>query len=133
MKLRTTIKRSAMLVLAFVFVTVVVPNYPVQATGGIQFAEFATHPYAGKTGYDANSTNYYNGEKLCASFWCPAGQSITTDMGITRDDKIVAGYGDWQTNVDSFGVDAGGIYIAPIDVTTGKWDGASRFVSVAKQ
>lgn len=61
-------------------------------------------PLATKIGYDSNSVNYYNGNKLCYSDFCPVGQSIW-DIEFTEDDNLVAGYGDWNSNVDSFGVE----------------------------
>lgn len=92
-----------------------------QAATSLGFSEFATHPYASNTGYDETSVNYYTGEKLCtwASF-CPTGQNLK-DIEFTEDGKLIAGYGDWNSNVDSFGVPAGRIGVVPLDVSTKQW------------
>lgn len=90
-------------------------------SGGVEFTHFATHPYASKTGYDKTSTNYYTGQKLCndGRNFCPAGQLIT-DIGITNG-ELVAGYGDWGSNVDTFGVSEGGVYVVPLNLDTNTW------------
>ena len=88
------------------------------ASGGVQFSEFATHPYASQTGYDP-------GKGSCPASsptFCPVGQTLG-DMAITSTGKIVAGYGEWNANIDSSGRAQGGVYVAPIDATTGLWDG----------
>lgn len=92
------------------------------ALGGLSFEHFATHPYASKTGYDQTSKNYYTGQFLCTDgrTFCPVGQNLT-DMGFTADGQLVAGYGDWNSNVDSFGVNDGGVYVVPLDVATNTW------------
>lgn len=43
-------------------------------------------------------------------------------MGVTNDGRLVAGYGDWGSNVDSFGVNEGGVYSVPLDLATGEWE-----------
>ena len=88
------------------------------------FSLFATHPYASKAGYDNSSTNYYTGAQLCPASsgktFCPVGQTIT-DMNITDDGQLVAGYGDWNSNVDSFGVAAGRVGVVPLNLADGTW------------
>lgn len=88
----------------------------------VSFDLYATHPYASHAGFDNTSKNYYTGQMLCPppSTFCPSGQTIT-DMGITSDGKLIAGYGDWNSNVDSFGVTAGRVGVDPLDLPTGTW------------
>jgi hypothetical protein len=92
------------------------------ASGGVAFEHFATHPYASKTGYDKTSKNYYTGQLLCPTNrdFCPDGQTIN-DMGITANGELVAGYGEWNSNVDSFGVAEGGVYVVPLKLSDGTW------------
>lgn len=60
-------------------------------------------PTASTLGYDSTSKNYYTGQKLCTTQdFCPSGQTIT-DLDFTKDGNLVAAYGDWNSNVDSFG------------------------------
>lgn len=81
---------------------------------------YATHPYASKAGFNSTSVNYYTGQKLCATTFCPTGQLIT-DMEITDNGQLIAGYGDWNANVDSFGVPEGRVGIVPLDLNTNVW------------
>lgn len=90
------------------------------ASGGLILSEFAVHPYASNTGYNP-------GQRSCPATnttFCPVGQTIS-DMGLTRDGKIVGGYGEWNANIDSNGRSEGGVYVAPIDANTGQWDGTA--------
>ncbi|MDJ1372744.1 leucine-rich repeat domain-containing protein [Gulosibacter molinativorax] len=97
---------------------------PAHAAGPMTFELFATHPYASKSGYDNTSTNYYTGAELCPASggqtFCPAGQTIT-DMEVTEDGELIAGYGDWNSNVDSFGVADGRVGVVPLNLATGTW------------
>ena len=91
------------------------------AAGLITFSEFATHPYASKSGFDRTSTNYYTGAHLCTTAdFCPSGQEIT-DLEVTNDGTLIAGYGDWEGNADSFGVTDGRVGVAPLDLQTKQW------------
>lgn len=99
---------------------------PTQAAGGTTFELFATHPYASQSGYNETSTNYYTGGKFCPApegetRFCPAGQRLT-DMEITDDGQLFAGYGDWTTNSDSFGVPEGRVGMVPLNIATKQWD-----------
>ena len=119
-------KSATVLSLTLLVAQLALPVIPAQAsaTTPLEFEQIAIHPYASKTGYDATSTNYYTGTKLCQSSWCPVGQELR-DIGITHDGKLVAGYGEWDSNVDSFGVSAGGVYVVPYDIATGAWETGS--------
>lgn len=86
----------------------------------LTFSLYATHPYASKAGFDSTSTNYYTGAKLCATEFCPTGQTIT-DMEISAEGQLVAGYGEWTANVDSFGVSEGRVGVVPLDINTNTW------------
>lgn len=93
-----------------------------QSGAPLTFSLYATHPYASQAGFDNTSTNYYTGQQLCPppQTFCPSGQTIL-DMEVTGDGKLIAGYGDWNSNVDSFGVAAGRIGVVPLDLGTGFW------------
>lgn len=97
-------------------------SQPVKAAAPLTFSLYATHPYASHAGFDNTSKNYYTNQFLCPppQTFCPQGQTIT-DMGITSDGKLIAGYGEWTANVDSFGVDAGRVGVVPLDLSNGTW------------
>lgn len=82
------------------------------ATTPLTFSIYATHPYASRAGY-ANGPN-------CAQAFCPVGQTIT-DMQVTDDGKLIAGYGDWGADIDSSGVAEGRVGIVPLDLSTNTW------------
>lgn len=87
----------------------------------LTFSLYATHPYASKAGFSSSSVNYYTGEKLCTTgAFCPVGQTLV-DLGVTQSGELVAGYGDWNKNVDSFGVPEGRVGIVPLNLSTGQW------------
>lgn len=119
-------KSATVLSLMLLVAHLALPFLPAQAsaTAPLAFQQIAIHPYASQTGYDATSTNYYTGAKLCDSAWCPTGQELR-DIGITHDGKLVAGYGEWNSNVDSFGVNTGGVYVVPYNLATGAWETGS--------
>lgn len=60
------------------------------------------HPVASKIGFDSTSRDYYTGEKLCDKDFCPNGDMIT-GLQFTESGNLIASYGDWTSNVDSFG------------------------------
>lgn len=112
MKLLDSVKY---ILLIGVVVSMPLTSLSAQASGGIAFEEYAIHPYASKTGYT-------NGRGGCTQDFCPNGQTIV-DMGITDDGQLVAGYGDWNTNVDSNGnAPGGGVYVLPLNLVNGSWD-----------
>lgn len=91
------------------------------AAESVTFSEFATHPYASKAGYDRTSQNYYTGVFLCTTAdFCPVGQSLN-NMSFTSDGTLIATYGNYASNVDSFGVDAGRVGVVPLDIATQTW------------
>lgn len=91
------------------------------ASSTLTFSLYSTHPYASKAGYTSSSVNYYTGAKLCTTAtFCPTGQTLV-DIGFSQSGELVAGYGDWDSNVDSFGVPEGRVGIVPLNVTTGQW------------
>lgn len=85
------------------------PNLPTNLT----FNLHTTHPHASKSGYAQGSR--------CAITFCPAGQEIL-DMEFTADGRLIAGYGDWNDNSDSWGVPAGRVGVLPYNVTTNTWE-----------
>ena len=97
------------------------------AASDLQFSLFATHPYASQSIYNETSKNYYTGANLCAPLngettrTCPVGQTIT-DMEISNDSELVAGYGDWNSNSDTFGVQPWSrVGAMPLNVNTNTW------------
>lgn len=105
-------------------------SIPVSAAT-VSFELYATHPNASKAGYDETSENYYTGQKLCtgggvaimrssSDVFCPTGHTLTS-MAISDDGQLVAGYGDWDSNLDSFGVEEGRVGVVPLDLSTGEW------------
>lgn len=119
-KIAIVIASLAVIVIAFA-ISQIRTQPAVQAATSLGFSEFATHPYASNTGYDETSTNYYTGQRLCVgAVFCPTGQALK-DIEFTEDGKLIAGYGDWDSNVDSFGVPAGRIGVVPLDVATKQW------------
>ncbi len=90
------------------------------APSPLSFSLYSTHPYASNAGFNSTSTNYYTGQQLCAISFCPTGQTIT-DMEVTAEGQLVAGYGDWNANVDSFGVPEGRVGVVPLDLNTNTW------------
>lgn len=90
------------------------PTTPTTPVSTLTFTKFATHPYISKTGFA-------NGMCGCTQTFCAAGQDIT-DMGITDSGQLVAGYGDWSSNVDTYGVSDGGVYAVPLNLSDGTWD-----------
>lgn len=63
---------------------------------------------AGATGYDANSKNYYTGQQLCTTAdFCRT--AWASDMAFDDQGRLIVGWGDWDTNMDSFGTDRVGI------------------------
>ena len=102
-------------------------NIAQAAAGQIDFSLFATHPYASQSIYNETSKNYYTGVSLCAPLsgettrTCPVGQTIT-DMAISNDGQLVAGYGDWNSNSDSFGVQPWSrVGVVPLNISTSSW------------
>lgn len=93
------------------------------AAGGLTFTEFAVHPNASVAGFPRNTTNYYTGENLCPNQdFCPKGQTLT-DIEIDSNGTLVAGYGDWDVNLDSF-VAANSpsrVGVVPFDIATKTW------------
>lgn len=115
MKLLTN---SRYIILAAAIVSLPFTSLPVQASGGLTFSEYAVHPYASKTGYK-------NGTNGCTQDICPNGQTIT-DMGITDSGQLIAGYGNWNSNIDSRGdAPGGGVYSIPLNLSDGSWDTAN--------
>ena len=63
---------------------------------------------AGATGYDANSKNYYTGQQLCTTAdFCRT--AWASDMVFDDQGRLIVGWGDWTTNMDSFGTDRVGV------------------------
>lgn len=89
-------------------------SHHVEAANDLTFSEYATHPYASKTGFAS-------GVSGCYETFCVNGQTIL-DMGITNAGELVGGYGDWNMNVDSYGVAEGGVYVVPLKLSDGSWD-----------
>ncbi len=97
--------------------------------GQMTFSEFAIHPYASQSGFDKTSKNYYNGQFFCTDGrdFCPRGQRIS-DINIDSNGTLVAGYGDWNDNTDSFGVEAGRVGVVPLNVHTKEWSQVNYFL-----
>lgn len=63
---------------------------------------------AGATGYDASSKNYYTGQQLCTSGdFCRT--AWASDMAFDDQGRLIVGWGDWDSNMDSFGTDRVGV------------------------
>jgi hypothetical protein len=67
--------------------------------GGLTFQQFATHPYAVNI----------------------PGQQRIFDMEVTEDGELIAGYGDWNGNIDSFGNASQRVGVVPLNLETGGW------------
>lgn len=104
-------------------------------TGVSIIKEEYIHPEASRTGYDYTSRNYYTGKMMCGPAdatnnplyldydgdgFCPSGGTLK-DLGITLDGNVVAGYGEWNYNVDSFGLVEGRPGVRELDVNNGIW------------
>lgn len=119
--LRLGVVLGAGMAVLFVAISVFLCANQADASPAVQFEQFAVHPYASQAGYDQTSTNYYTDQKLCVGQdFCPVGQTLR-DMEITPDGTLVAGYGDWNSNVDSFGVPAGRVGVVPLNLATKQW------------
>ena len=110
------------------FFTAITPSETAYAqTGDLNFSLYATHPYASQSIYNETSKNYYTGASLCEPLagetkrTCPTGQTIL-DMEVSKDGQLVAGYGDWNSNSDSFGVQPWSrVGVVPLDLKTNSW------------
>lgn len=88
-------------------------SHKAKAAGGVTFSEFSIHPYASQSGYNTGVNN-------CSQAFCPAGQTLF-DLGFTADGHLIAGYGDWLGNSDTYGVAAGRVGVVPLNVQTNTW------------
>ena len=122
-------RNFTLLLIALVFVSagfvyvIIKPTSPASAAfvGGLTFEQLTSHPYASTAGYDRDTKNYYTGANLCPNQdFCPTGQKLH-DMQFTEDGKLVAGYGDWDSNVDSFGGDPGTVGVVEYDPISDTW------------
>ena len=88
---------------------------------------YATHPMASRTAFDINAPNVVSGGTYCEPLratdttrLCPIGQTIT-DMNVDSAGNLVAGYGDWNYNADSFTVPEGRVAAVPLNLASGTW------------
>lgn len=81
------------------------------------------HPSASRTGFAPGAKNYYTGAVLCAANskdTCASGRNIVT-LAATKRGTLVAGYGEWSLNVDSFGTEEGRPAIRELDPAASTW------------
>jgi len=103
--------KKTLFVAALLCSAIFAANLPSDATAAwspMTFNQLATHPYAGQSGYK------YGNSVM------PAGRTLA-DMGVTRDGKLIAGYGDWDGNSDSNGVPEGRVGIVPYNISSNTW------------
>lgn len=119
----------AALVLACATVGLAVPASaapkPSQPSPG--FTLFATHPLASKIGWKvasgtrcvkAGTTSRFEFRDDDGDGVCPVG-GLLTDMAVNAEGSLVAGYGDWNRNIDSTGNTP--VAVVPLSLTTGTW------------
>lgn len=91
------------------------------AQDGMTFTKLNDHPNASRAGYLRDTKNYYTQANLCPdNDLCPVGRTIV-DMEVTADGKLISGYGDWDSNLDSFTDQSRRIGIIPLDLSTNTW------------
>lgn len=99
--------------------------------------ETIVHPMASKAGYAPGTQNSYTGAYICpGESFCST--SRIRDLDITRDGNIVAGWGDWNYNLDTFGVEEGRPSVIEYDPESKTWTdpiftGSESIDSVKKQ
>lgn len=113
--------------------TITAPT-PTTGNGTMTFASFATHPLASAIGAKTGVNNFNDGA-LCVPVgsshglggefdtdgdgFCPIGQDLT-DLEVSNNGLLYAGYGEWTANIDTWGTRR--VALKGVDVKTGAWE-----------